>query len=123
MGLRRGPRAWAISRQRGGLSSPGRHLAPLAIGDAIVRLTRTTLEPDAATGLDEDVLFGLLRLESGTVEASFTSSIGGAPRTRSWEPGRGLPLSLGTDWTLRASSDTPAAMLYLSGVEVPALTE
>ena len=104
----------------GGVSFPGGHLAPLASAEAVVRLSRTTLEPGATTGLDDDVLFGLGRLESGSIDASFNDKTDGALRMRSWEPGRELPFVLGTDWELRASSHVPASMLYLSGVEVPA---
>jgi hypothetical protein len=111
-------------RPGGGVKTGGKATAPLASEDAVVRLTRTTLEPGATAGLDEDALFALHRLESGTIDVSFTSTVNDKTFIWSWEPGGVLPSRVGkTDWELRASSDTPASMLTLSGVERPASPE
>jgi hypothetical protein len=107
-----------------GVAMAATELAPLSSEDAVVRLTRRTLEPSAATGLDEEALFGLHRLESGAVDASFTSTFDDKVHTLRWEPGQGLPThATKTDWELRAMTETPASMLSLEGIELGALPE
>jgi hypothetical protein len=81
------------------------------------------LEPDAVNGLDEDALFGLYRLESGAIDASYVSKSSGNVLTALWEPGWPLPVAEGTDWELRVSSEAPASILSLTGVALPASSE
>lgn len=108
----------------GGIRIAGDRAAPLGTEDAVVRLTRSVVEPGATVALDENATFGLYRLESGTLEMSFTSAANDERFSWTWEPGRGLPITEGlVDLELRATSDVPASMLALTGVEPPAASQ
>lgn len=108
----------------GGVVTSAGPLAPLASGEAVVRLTRKTLEPGATTGFDEQALFSLHRLESGSIDASYTSAYDDKVVTYAWEPGRSLPThATKTDWELRASSEVPASMVTLEGTAPPSSSE
>jgi hypothetical protein len=118
------PKGMTNIQPAGGVRAWVQEVSPLASEDAVIRMTRTTLEPGATVGLDEDALFALYRLESGTIDVSFTSMTNDERLTRAWKPGGTLPHRYGkTDWELRATSDTPASMLTLTGVERPASSE
>jgi hypothetical protein len=104
----------------GGVSVGAASLAPLKTEGAVIRLSRTMMGPGTAMAVKEEVLFGLYRLESGIIDATYTSESGTG--TVTWKPGG--PMKFPTqnyDWELMASSEVPASLLSLKGLESTSL--